>query len=116
MVKTRSVPASMSAVDLELFKHRLTAVTEEMGAVLQQAGFSPNITARRDFSCALFDADGAMVAHAAHIPVHLGSTPLSVRAAFTLEEIGEMSRDAGLEGAVILPHWPQRFLLKWIRT
>jgi N-methylhydantoinase B len=72
---------AMSAVDLELFKHRLTAVTEEMGAVLQQAGFSPNITARRDFSCALFDAHGSMVAHAAHIPVHLGSTPLSVRAA-----------------------------------
>jgi len=70
-----------SSVDLELYKHRLTAVTEEMGAVLQQAGFSPNITARRDFSCALFDAEGSMVAHAAHIPVHLGSTPLSVRAA-----------------------------------
>jgi N-methylhydantoinase B len=78
--KAKSKPA-MSPVDLELFKHRLTAVTEEMGAVLQQAGFSPNITARRDFSCALFDSQGSMVAHAAHIPVHLGSTPLSVRAA-----------------------------------
>ena len=71
----------LDAVDLELFNHRLAAVSEEMGAVLQQAGFSPNIKERRDFSCALFDADGRMVTHAAHIPVHLGSTPLSVRAA-----------------------------------
>ena len=76
-----------SPVDLELFKHRLTAVTEEMGAVLQQAGFSPNITARRDFSCALFDAEGSMIAHAAHIPVHLGSTPMSVRATLDATEM-----------------------------
>ena len=78
-----------SPVDLELFKHRLTAVTEEMGAVLQQAGFSPNITARRDFSCALFDAEGSMIAHAAHIPVHLGSTPMSVRATLDATEMRE---------------------------
>ncbi len=71
----------LHAVDLELFNNRLVAVADEMGTVLQQAGFSPNITERRDFSCALFDAGGAMVTHAAHIPVHLGSTPLSVRAA-----------------------------------
>ena len=71
----------LDAVDLELFRNRLTSVTEEMGAVLEHTGFSPNIHARRDFSCAIFDAAGDMVAHAAHIPVHLGSTPLSVRAA-----------------------------------
>ncbi len=69
------------AVELELFRNRLEAVPEEMGAVLTRAGFSPNITERRDFSCALFDASADMVSHAAHIPVHLGSTPLSVRAA-----------------------------------
>lgn len=72
---------NVSAVELELFNNRLMAVAEEMGSVLQQAGFSPNIKERRDFSCAVFDAAGDMVAHAAHIPVHLGSTPLSVRAA-----------------------------------
>ncbi len=71
----------LSPVDLELFANRLIGVADEMGVVLQAAGFSPNIKERRDFSCALFDPRGAMVAHAAHIPVHLGSTPLSVRAA-----------------------------------
>jgi N-methylhydantoinase B len=77
----RRNPRRLDAVDLELFRNRLTSVTEEMGAVLEHTGFSPNIHARRDFSCAIFDAAGDMVAHAAHIPVHLGSTPLSVRAA-----------------------------------
>ena len=71
----------LSAVELELFHHRLAAVSEEMGAVLRQSAFSPNIKERRDFSCAVFDSDGAMVTHAAHIPVHLGSTALSVTAA-----------------------------------
>lgn len=71
----------LSAVDLELFANRLTGVSDEMGVVLQAASMSPNIKERRDFSCALFDADGDMVAHAAHIPVHLGSTPLAVAAA-----------------------------------
>jgi N-methylhydantoinase B len=71
----------LSAVDLELFANRLTGVAEEMGVVLQSASMSPNIKERRDFSCALFDGAGEMVAHAAHIPVHLGSTPLAVRAA-----------------------------------
>jgi N-methylhydantoinase B len=77
----RRATGRLDAVDLELFRNRLTSVTEEMGAVLEHTGFSPNIHARRDFSCAVFDGAGAMVAHAAHIPVHLGSTPLSVRAA-----------------------------------
>src|SRR5699024_7437502 len=57
------------------------SIAEEMGATLMRSAFSPNIKERRDFSCALFDAAGEMVAQAAHIPVHLGSTPLSVRAA-----------------------------------
>lgn len=68
-------------VTLEVFNHRLSAIAEEMGVALCRSAFSPNIKERRDFSCALFDGAGAMVAQAAHIPVHLGSTPLSVRAA-----------------------------------
>jgi N-methylhydantoinase B len=68
-------------VQLEVFHHRLAAIAEEMGAALVRSSFSPNIKERRDLSCAVFDADGGMAAHAAHIPVHLGSTPLSVRAA-----------------------------------
>lgn len=73
--------ARPQAVDLAIFHGRLAAVADEMGAILAQAAFSPNIKERRDFSCAVFDAAGEMVCHAAHIPVHLGSTPLSVRAA-----------------------------------
>jgi len=66
---------------LEVFNHRLSAIAEEMGVVLCRSAFSPNIKERRDYSCALFDRAGEMVAQAAHIPVHLGSTPLSVKAA-----------------------------------
>ena len=68
--------------------NRLAAIAEEMGVVLGQTGFSPNIKERHDFSCALFDGGGELVAQAAHIPVHLGSTPLSVRAAIERLELG----------------------------
>ncbi|MGO8705181.1 MAG: hydantoinase B/oxoprolinase family protein, partial [Candidatus Brocadiia bacterium] len=68
-------------IRLEVFKHRLTSIAEEMGVVLRRASYSPNIKERRDYSCALFDGRGRMVAQAAHIPVHLGSMPLSVAAA-----------------------------------
>lgn len=71
----------MSApAELEVWNHRLAQVAEEMGVALGRAAFSPNIKERRDYSCALFDAEGRLVAQAAHIPVHLGSTALSVRA------------------------------------
>ncbi|MEM7310202.1 MAG: hydantoinase B/oxoprolinase family protein [Planctomycetota bacterium] len=66
---------------LEVFHHLFAAACEEMGATLQRSSFSPNIKERRDFSCALFDGDARMVGQAAHLPVHLGSTPMSVRAA-----------------------------------
>ena len=71
----------LDPVTLEVMNSRLAAIAEEMGVVLGQTGYSPNIKERRDFSCALFDGRGEMVAQAAHLPVHLGSTPLSVRAA-----------------------------------
>lgn len=70
-----------TALALEIHRQRLAAIAEEMGATLMRAAFSANIKERRDFSCAVFDAEGRMLVHAAHIPVHLGSTPLSVRAA-----------------------------------
>ena len=72
---------SFDSIQLEVFKHRFAGVAEEMGAVLRKASFSPNIKERRDFSCALFDAHSKMIAQAAHIPVHLGSMPLSVKTA-----------------------------------
>ena len=68
-------------IKLELYKNILTSVAEEMGVTLQRTAFSPNIKERLDFSCAVFDSHGGMVAQAAHIPVHLGSMPLSVLAA-----------------------------------
>lgn len=72
---------SPSAIDIEVFHQLLAAIAEEMGAALMRAALSPNIKERRDFSCAIFDAQGQLLAQAAHIPVHLGSQPLSVRAA-----------------------------------
>ncbi len=66
---------------LEIMNSLLSAVAEEMGAALGRTAYSPNIKERRDFSCAVFDAGGQMVAQAAHIPVHLGAMPLSVAAA-----------------------------------
>ena len=66
---------------LEVFKHRFSSISEEMGVTLNRTAFSPNIKERRDFSCAVFDGNGDMIAQAAHIPVHLGSMPLSVKSA-----------------------------------
>ncbi|SHI80508.1 N-methylhydantoinase B [Malonomonas rubra DSM 5091] len=66
---------------LQVFRNRFVAIAEEMGVTLGRTAFSPNIKERRDYSCALFDANGDMIAQAAHIPVHLGSMPLSVKAA-----------------------------------
>lgn len=68
-------------VGLEIFRSALTAVADEMGAVLTRSSYSPNIKERRDFSCALFDPEGRMIAQASHIPVHLGAMPDSVAAA-----------------------------------
>ena len=71
----------LDPVALEIATHRLAAIAEEMGVVLGRTALSPNVKERRDFSCAVFDARGGLAAQAAHIPVHLGATPLSVRAA-----------------------------------
>ncbi len=69
----------MNPIDVEVFRHRYQSIAEEMGVVLCQAAFSANIKERLDFSCAITDGDGAMVAQAAHIPVHLGSCHLTAR-------------------------------------
>jgi N-methylhydantoinase B/oxoprolinase/acetone carboxylase alpha subunit len=67
-------------VDLELFTCRFTSLVEEMGMLLQRCATSVNVKERLDFSCALLDADGQLVANAPHIPVHLGALDLCVRA------------------------------------
>lgn len=76
----------MDPVTLEIFRHRFGAVAEEMGISLCRSAFSPNIKERRDYSCAFFDAAGNMVEQASHLPVHLGSMPLSVRSALAAAE------------------------------
>jgi N-methylhydantoinase B len=68
-------------VELEIFKSLFHSIAEEMGAALRRTAFSPNIKERRDYSCAVFDDDGEVVAMGDHMPVHLGSMPMSVRAA-----------------------------------
>jgi len=69
----------MNSIELGLFSSRLTAVCDEMGAVLQRAAFSTNIKDRLDFSCAVFGPAGELCAQAAHIPVHLGSMAFAMR-------------------------------------
>lgn len=75
--------SKVDAISLEVFKNLFASVAEEMGVALRRASFSPNIKERLDFSCAVFDSTGKMVAQAAHIPVHLGSMPASVAAALS---------------------------------
>ncbi|MPZ87070.1 MAG: hydantoinase B/oxoprolinase family protein [Nitriliruptorales bacterium] len=72
---------TLSAVALEVVRHALDGVAEEMGVALRRAAYSPNIKERVDCSAAVFGPDGQMVAQAEHIPVHLGSMPASVAAA-----------------------------------
>jgi N-methylhydantoinase B len=74
---------AIDPVRLEVFHHLVTAWCEEAGVRLQRSAVSPNIRERRDFSIALFDGDGRLVAQAAHIPVHLGSAGDAVLAART---------------------------------
>lgn len=69
------------AATLSIFNHLFASVAEEMGVTLGRAAYSPNIKERLDYSCAVFLGDGRMLAQAAHIPVHLGAMPASVRAA-----------------------------------
>ena len=73
-------PEKPDPVTLELFNRRFMGVAEAMGAALERTAQSVNIKERLDFSCALFDTDGGLVANAPHMPVHLGSMGASVRA------------------------------------
>ena len=68
-------------IELEIFKNLYHSIAEEMGAALRRTAFSPNIKERRDYSCAVFDSAGEVIAMGDHMPVHLGSMPMSVRAA-----------------------------------
>ena len=75
-------------IELEIFKNIFHSIAEEMGAALRRTAFSPNIKERRDYSCAVFDANGEVIAMGDHMPVHLGSMPMSVRAAIDQLALG----------------------------
>ena len=66
---------------LEIYRALFTSVAEEMGIALRRTAFSPNIKERRDYSCAVFDSEGRVIAQGDHMPVHLGSMPMAVAAA-----------------------------------
>src|SRR5467141_3084387 len=74
-------------ITLEIYRALYTSVAEEMGVALRRTAFSPNIKERRDYSCAVFDSSGRVIAQGDHMPVHLGSMPMAVAAAL---EGGEM--------------------------
>src|SRR6266446_6311243 len=73
---------------LEIYRALYTSVAEEMGVALRRTSFSPNIKERRDYSCAVFDSSGRVIAQGDHMPVHLGSMPMAVAAALSEVEIG----------------------------
>ena len=75
-------------VKLEIFKSLYSSVAEEMGVSLRRSAFSPNIKERRDYSCAVFNRDGTLIAQGDHMPVHLGSMPMSVQAALETVKLG----------------------------
>lgn len=70
---------SAAALEVRVFRHLLVSVAEEMGAVLMRSAVSPNVKERLDFSAAITDGRGRMVAQASHIPVHLGSAHLTAQ-------------------------------------
>ena len=87
LILTRAVPldrakaigTDVDPVRLEIFNNLFMAIAEEMGVALQATATSVNIKERLDFSCAIFDSEGALIANAPHIPVHLGSMGESIR-------------------------------------
>lgn len=89
----------MDPVTLEIYRHRFSGIALEMGEALKRTALSPNIKERLDFSCALFDSKGCLVAQAAHIPVHLGAMPDSV--AVAMIAFGDWA-----EGDVVLTNDP----------
>jgi N-methylhydantoinase B len=72
--------SSFDPTTLEIYRALYTSVAEEMGIALRRTAFSPNIKERRDYSCAVFDMDGRVIAQGDHMPVHLGSMPMAVAA------------------------------------
>src|SRR5580698_10805644 len=90
IIESANSSNAISPIDISIFQSATHSIAEEMGAALRRTSFSPNIKERRDYSCAIFDTLGQVIAMGDHMPVHLGSMPMSVRAA-----IDELSLDRG---------------------
>jgi len=73
------VSTEVDPVMLEVFNNLFMSIAEQMGVALQNTSYSVNIKERLDFSCAIFDAEGDLVANAPHIPVHLGAMPFAAK-------------------------------------
>ncbi|HYN46995.1 MAG TPA: hydantoinase B/oxoprolinase family protein [Allosphingosinicella sp.] len=114
LILTRAVPRAAAAagagadpVMLEVMANLFMAIAEEMGVALQNTASSVNIKERLDFSCALFDRDGNLIANAPHIPVHLGSMGDSIRTIIAAR--GEARDGRGMkEGDVYVLNAPYR--------
>ena len=81
-------PPSIEPVELAIFQSAMHSIAEEMGAALRRTALSPNIKERRDYSCAVFDGQCRVIAMGDHMPVHLGSLPMSVQAAVAAISLG----------------------------
>ncbi len=93
-------------IKLEIFKSLFISIAEEMGVTLRRTAFSSNIKERRDYSCALFDGEGRLIAQGDHMPVHLGSMPMSVKKALeaaVLEPGDVVALNDPYEGGTHLP-------------
>src|SRR5437868_6216907 len=83
----RNAERNFDPTTLEIYRALYTSVAEEMGIALRRTAFSPNIKERRDYSCAVFDHEGRVIAQGDHMPVHLGSMPMAVAAALSEIEL-----------------------------
>ena len=89
----KSIGTSVDMVMLEVFNNLFMNIAEQMGATLANTAYSVNIKERYDFSCALFNASGALVANAPHVPVHLGSMSEAIRTVIKLNKNNIFSGD-----------------------
>jgi N-methylhydantoinase B len=85
---------AVDPVALAVFQNAMTSIAEEMGAALRRSSVSPNIKERRDYSCAIFDDEGRVIAMGDHMPVHLGSMPMSV--AYAIDSVTMNSGDIAI--------------------
>jgi 5-oxoprolinase (ATP-hydrolysing) len=100
--REHAIGTDADPVMLEIFNNLFMAIAEEMGVALQSTATSVNIKERLDFSCALFDREGALIANAPHIPVHLGSMGESIRTIIDARSSGADGRGIRRGDAYVL--------------